>query len=136
MVYLWKGVFAVQFTYSCTVPAIKMSVLMFYWRIFPVPRFKYTLYFCAFLAIGWFIGVMVVNFVSCDPLDYFWLQYSEDAHATGTCIDLEGYFMGNGIAECITDFIILATPFYQVIHLQMATPQKIAVMAIFGLGAL
>ena len=125
-----------EWAYSCTIPAIKMSVLMFYRRIFPVPRFKWVLYFCSFLALGWFVGVMVVNFVACFPMDHFWLQYDTTIHHEGTCINLEGYFMGNGIAECITDFVILAAPFSQVLKLQMALPQKIAVMGIFGLGTL
>lgn len=32
-----------EFVYSSTIPAIKMSVLMFYRRIFPVHRFNYAL---------------------------------------------------------------------------------------------
>ncbi|KAJ5116812.1 hypothetical protein N7456_001160 [Penicillium angulare] len=130
---MFKLVFAMEFIYSSTIPAIKMSVLMFYRRIFPIRRFSYALYGCAFLALGWFIGVMVVNFVQCFPYAYFWKQYG-DPNAKGKCIAVEDYFMGNGIAEAITDFIILVTPFYQVWKLQMPTSQKIAVSAIFGLG--
>ncbi|KAJ5179643.1 hypothetical protein N7492_002853 [Penicillium capsulatum] len=127
-------VFAMEFVYSCTIPAIKMSVIMFYHRIFPISRFTYMLYFCSFLALGWFIGVMIVNLVQCRPIDYFWLKYA-DPNAKGTCIDVEAYFMGNGIAEAVTDWIILATPFHEVWKLHMPTPQKLAVMGIFGLGA-
>lgn len=124
-----------EFVYSCTIPAIKMSVIMFYHRIFPIPRFTYMLYFCAFLALGWFIGVMVVNLVQCHPMNYFWKQY-EDPTAKGKCINVEAYFMGNGIAEAVTDWIILAVPFHEVWKLNMPMAQKLAVMGIFGLGAL
>lgn len=44
--------------------------------------------------------------------------------------------MGNGIAEAITDFIILCAPFYHVWKLHMPTPQKLAVVGIFSLGLL
>lgn len=128
-------IFAMEFVYSCAIPAIKMSVIMFYHRIFAVSNFKYVLYFCTFLVMGWFIGVMVVNLVQCNPPQYFWEQFG-DPNAEGECIDVEGYFMGNGIGEAITDFIILGAPLYQVWKLQMPTPQKFALAGIFGLGAL
>ncbi|CAL5872881.1 uncharacterized protein PFLUO_LOCUS7150 [Penicillium psychrofluorescens] len=123
-----------EFVYSCTIPAIKMSVIMFYHRLFPVPRFTYLLYFCTFLALGWFVGVMVFNLIQCHPYSYFWEQYG-DTGAQGSCLDVEAYFMGNGIAEAITDFIILCAPFHEVWKLHMPTPQKLAVIGIFGLGA-
>lgn len=128
-------VFVMEFVYSCTIPAIKMSVIMFYHRLFPVPRFTYLLYFCTFLALGWFVGVMVFNLIQCHPYSYFWEQYG-DTGAQGSCLDVEAYFMGNGIAEAITDFIILCAPFHEVWKLHMPTPQKLAVIGIFGLGAL
>lgn len=124
-----------EFVYSCAIPAIKMSVIMFYHRIFSIFRFNLLLYACSFLVIGWFIGVMVVNLVQCHPTPYFWEQYgSKDVK--GSCIDVEAYFMGNGIAEAITDFIILCAPFYHVWKLHMPTPQKLAVAGIFSLGLL
>lgn len=128
-------VFAMEFVYSCTIPSIKMSVIMFYHRIFSVRRFNYVLYFCSFLVIGWFIGVMVVHLVQCQPIPHIWEKF-EDPPGEGHCIDIEAFFMGNGIAEAITDFVILGTPFYQVWKLWMPTPQKFAVMGIFALGTL
>ncbi|PKY04108.1 hypothetical protein P168DRAFT_297039 [Aspergillus campestris IBT 28561] len=131
---MYQLVFAMEFIYSCTIPAIKMSVIMFYHRIFAISHFRYILYMCSFLAIGWFVGVMVVNLVQCKPTQYLWKQFAEPP-GKGECIDVQAYFMGNGIAEAVTDFIILGAPFYEVYKLQMPTPQKLAVMCIFGLGA-
>lgn len=68
-------------------------------------------------------------------MNYFWKQY-EDPTAKGKCINVEAYFMGNGIAEAVTDWIILAVPFHEVWKLNMPMAQKLAVMGIFGLGAL
>lgn len=124
-----------EYIYSCAIPTIKMSVILFYHRIFSVARFNYVLYFCSFLVIGWFIGVIVVNLVQCNPTPYFWKQYA-DPNAKGKCLDVEGYFMGNGIGEAITDFLILCAPFREVYKLQMRTAQKLALAGIFGLGAL
>ncbi|KAK2810703.1 hypothetical protein FQN50_002746 [Emmonsiellopsis sp. PD_5] len=123
-----------EYVYSCAIPAIKMSVIMFYRRIFSVRNFNYVLYICTFLVLGWFVAVMVVPVVQCQPIPYLWEQF-EDPNAQGKCIDVEGFFMGNGIAEAITDFIILGAPFYHVWNLWMPTAQKLAVMGIFALGA-
>jgi hypothetical protein len=124
-----------EFVYSCAIPAIKMSVILFYRRIFSVRNFNYALYFCTFLVLGWFAAVMVVAVVQCRPLSFLWEQF-EDPNAKGSCIDVETFFLGNGIAEAITDFIVLGAPFYHVSKLWMPTAQKLAVMGIFALGAL
>ena len=124
-----------EFVYSCAIPAVKMSVIMFYRRIFSVRNFNYVLYFCTFLVLGWFAAVMVVHVVQCRPLRHLWEQF-EHPDAEGECIDVEAFFMGNGIAEAITDFIILGAPFYHVWKLWMPTAQKLEVMGIFALGAL
>ncbi|KAK2767052.1 hypothetical protein FQN54_006370 [Arachnomyces sp. PD_36] len=132
MVVMYKLIFAMEFVYSCAIPAIKMSVIMFYHRIFAVSNFKYVLYFCTFLVLGWFVAVMVVNIVQCQPYQYLWEQF--DPNAKGKCIDVELYFLWNGICESVTDFIILGAPFHEVWKLHMPRAQKLALAGIFGLG--
>ena len=127
--------FAVEFVYAAAIPAVKMSVIMFYSRIFAVDSFKWAFYFCTFIVVGWWIGVTVTVAVQCKPYQHLWLQYV-DPTAKGECIDLYGFFLGNGIAEAITDFIILIVPIPMVWQLQMPTGQKLAVLGIFFLGGL
>lgn len=61
-----------QFIYAFSSPAIKLSLLVFYWKIFPTRTVRNGVYFLSFCCIGWFIGTMVFPFYgrpSHGPLD-------------------------------------------------------------------
>lgn len=117
--------------YATAVTCTKVSILLFYRRIFGI---KYSLYLCLFLTIGYWITVIVTINVGCRPLDYFWRRYT-DLTAVGTCIDIPKFFFGNGIAAMLIDVIILCVPVPIVWGLQMPTSQKLAVVSILLLGS-
>lgn len=124
-----------EFIYTNAIPSVKMSVILTYHRIFSVHRFNYMLYFCTFLVMGWWLGVLITTSVQCRPYSHLWEQLV-DPTAKGMCIDTYAFFLGNGIAEAATDFIILAVPIPLVWKLRMPMAQKIAVIGIFLLGGL
>lgn len=117
------------------VPTTKLSIIMFYHRIFPVRPVTYALYFCAFLVIGWWLAVYIIIVVQCRPVSYFWEQYV-DPTAPGECINIYKFFIGNASASVVTDFIILLVPLPSVWQLKMPIVQKLAVCGIFLLGGL
>lgn len=48
-----------QYIYGFSSPAIKLSLLVFYWRVFPTPLVRNGVYFLSFCCVGWFIAIMV-----------------------------------------------------------------------------
>lgn len=128
---IWKLLYAYVMIYATAVTCTKVSILMFYRRIFGI---KSSLYVCLFLAIGYWITIIVTINVGCRPLDYFWRRYT-DLTAVGTCIDIPKFFFGNGIAAMLIDVIILCVPVPIVWSLQMPTSQKLAVVSILLLGS-
>ncbi|KAL2005210.1 hypothetical protein VTN00DRAFT_2420 [Thermoascus crustaceus] len=128
-----KTLWAYEWAYGAVVPTIKLSIIMFYHRIFPIRSVTYILSFCAFLVISWWLAVYVICLVQCRPISFFWMQYI-DPTAQGQCIDIYKFFIGNGAASVITDFIILLVPLPNVWQLQMPAIQKLAVCGIFLLG--
>lgn len=48
-----------QYIYGFSSPAIKLSLLIFYWRVFPTRLIRNGVYFLSFCCIGWFIAIMV-----------------------------------------------------------------------------
>lgn len=126
---------AYEFLYGSVIPLTKLSIIFFYYRLFPVPFFRKVLYFVLFLVIGWWIAIIVVAIFQCRPYSYFWNQYV-DPTATGKCINIESFFIGNGAASVVTDFIILMTPIPMVWRLQMPVMQRLSVLGIFFLGGL
>lgn len=61
-------IFAYVILYATTVPMVKLSVLLLYRRIF---RLTWTLYFCAFLSLGYAISVSTTISVACVPSSFF-----------------------------------------------------------------
>ncbi|OCK82620.1 hypothetical protein K432DRAFT_471464, partial [Lepidopterella palustris CBS 459.81] len=131
-IHIWKLLYAYVMIYATAVTLTKVSILMFYRRIFGI---TYSLYLCLFFAIGYWITIIVVINVGCRPLSYFWMRYT-DPSAVGTCIDIPKFFFGNGIAAMLIDVIILCVPIPIVWGLQMPTSQKLAVVSILLLGSL
>ncbi|KAJ5114308.1 hypothetical protein NUU61_000067 [Penicillium alfredii] len=125
-----KILVAYVYIYLLLMPMIKLSILMFYWRIFGM---NWMIWVCLALSIAWAIGCAVAFSCSCRPLSYFWSQF-EDPKGGKCVIDLYGFYIGNAAVNVLTDFLILFVPIPLVWKLQMRKGQKIAVSSIFLLG--
>ena len=82
-----------------------------------------------FLVFAWFIAVLLVSIFSCAPIHGYW-----DRTVPATCIDTRAFYLGNSIANILTDVIILALPIRMIWHLQTSRSQKALLTVVFGLG--
>ncbi|CDM29535.1 hypothetical protein DTO013E5_5138 [Penicillium roqueforti] len=128
---VWKILFAYVMIYATAITFTKSSIVFFYGRIF---NFRWSLGFCMFLVLGYWVTIIVTVAVACRPLPYFWLAYT-DPTAVGVCIDVPKFFFGNGIAAMLIDVIILCMPMPTIYKLQMQSSQKLAVVGILLLGS-
>ncbi|OQD90663.1 hypothetical protein PENANT_c001G09303 [Penicillium antarcticum] len=116
--------------YVAVVPLIKLSVLLFYQRIFGMTK---MMWFCVFLTVGYVISCYIAFLVCCRPVSYYWSQYIDPTG--GKCIfNLYPFYIGNAAANVTTDVIILLVPVPLVWKLQMRTSQKFMLCGIFMLG--
>ncbi|KAL4862831.1 hypothetical protein BDV12DRAFT_206977 [Aspergillus spectabilis] len=127
-----KIIFAYVILYATTVPMVKLSVLLLYRRIF---RLAWTLYICAFLSIGYTISVTTSISLACVPTSYFWTQWVDPTNGGKCRINLYLFYLWNGVANLLTDVIILCIPIPIVWRLQMHRSQKLAISGIFLLGS-
>ncbi|PTU22027.1 hypothetical protein P175DRAFT_0477858 [Aspergillus ochraceoroseus IBT 24754] len=124
-------IFAYVVLYATTVPMVKLSVLLLYRRIF---RLTWSLYLCAFLSIGYAISVSTTISLACVPTSYFWTQWV-DPLSGGQCrVNLYNFYLWNGVANLLTDVIILCLPAPILWKLQMPKSEKLAISGIFLLG--
>ncbi|KAK6837688.1 hypothetical protein RU639_001319 [Aspergillus parasiticus] len=126
-----KIIFAYVILYATTVPMVKLSVLLLYRRIF---RLTWTLYFCAFLSVGYAISVSTTISLACVPSSFFWTQWVYPLSGGYCRINLYQFYLWNGVANLFTDVIILCLPMPIVWSLQMPKGQKWAISGIFLLG--
>ncbi|KAK5652250.1 hypothetical protein OQA88_10747 [Cercophora sp. LCS_1] len=119
-----------QMTYKISLQATKVSLLLFYVRIFHhISWFKKVSYvFITFLLVYLF-ATTVVSLVQCQPIATAW-----DSSRTGKCIDLISFFVFNGSFAVVTDIIVLILPLPLVWGLQLPLGQKLALVPVFGIG--
>ncbi|KAK0109151.1 hypothetical protein ONS96_002976 [Cadophora gregata f. sp. sojae] len=128
---IWKILFAYVMIYALAVSFTKLSIVLFYRRIFGM---NLGLWLCTFLVVAYCVTVIVTILVSCQPLEYFWTQYTTPG-ATGHCINVSLFFFANGIWAMLVDVCILVVPVPVILKLQMPKSQKMAVMLILLLGS-
>ena len=69
--------------------------------------------------------------------DRFSADVSPEEKATYKCtVDAQKFFIGNSVANFLTDIAILTLPIPSIWALQLPTSKKIAVLSILMLGAL
>lgn len=109
---------------------VKLSVLLFYLRVFPpYRRTRYTIYaliaYCTFyywLAFGAVVGL-------CNAKNRDW-----DINSTMNCFAHGPLLIAIGAMDLVSDFLVLAFPVPFLIKLQLSWPQKIYLLVVFGAG--
>lgn len=118
--------------YGITLMLIKFSMLRFYARIFAKNQaFYWSVRAAALIIFLWMVSVVLETFLLCRPLAYNW-----DTTIDGVCGNRQAVYVGAGVSNMITDFIVLLLPVPFVWKLQMRTASKVGLLAIFGLGIL
>ncbi|KAF5635262.1 Pth11-like integral membrane [Fusarium tjaetaba] len=130
---IYKILFGYTFLYSASCAVIKISILLFYSRIFLSTErlFPLSMKFGYFLSISYPIVVWVTMGNVCRPLNHFWTQF---AGTEGTCIDINTFFLALGIINMINDFYILLIPIPHIFRLQMSLRKRIGIAGILMLG--
>jgi len=117
--------------YDITQNTVKLSILLFYLRIFPSDRFRFwtkaLMIWISLRTISFFIAVCL----QCNPVDAIW-----DLNVKGKCVNaLALVFAGAGfsIAEDIC-IILLPIPCLQTLNLSFK--RRLALIFMFALGSL
>ncbi|KAJ5179569.1 hypothetical protein N7492_002779 [Penicillium capsulatum] len=130
MVTLKKMLFSALVIYLFALFLIKMTILMFYRRIFGMSRLNWI---GMFLSVSWLLGSLIA-LVSCpSPPSYFWM---EAANPKGGHFryPFYNYYIGNSASNVVSDAFILVVPIPAVWRLNMRVTQKLLVSSLLLLG--
>ncbi|KAJ5490512.1 hypothetical protein LT330_008552 [Penicillium expansum] len=130
MVIMKKILFAYLIVYLFELLLIKVSILMFYRRIFGM---NWMIWATLLISHGWCIASMIAAICSCEPISYFWNEII-DPTAGSYRYNFYYYYVGNAAANVVTDVLILLVPIPVIWNLQMRTTQKIGVCGVLLLG--
>ena len=126
---LLRVVYLVNLMYIAALTLIKLSVLMFYVRVFKVVRiYQIALWLAGFLVVAWGITVLLINLLACIPIKKNW-----DPSVSGHCIDRHYLLL---IPNILTDFILLILPMPMLWPIQLSFRRKIGLCGLFAAGYL
>ncbi|KAG7004638.1 hypothetical protein G7Y79_00024g055880 [Physcia stellaris] len=115
--------------YGVSITAVKLSVLLFYRRVFSTAPFRRRIIVLAILVLAWFVVNNLLGAFQCIPVRKAW-----EPEIPGRCINFLDFFIGIQVPNIILDALILALPVRAVLQLQMSKKKKISVLAVFLLG--
>jgi len=103
---LYQTTYAFVIVYITCISATKVSILLFYRRIFGTNAVWYVV---LGLTCAHWAEVTITWLAGCQPTEYYWKQYTDPA-ATGKCIDAPLFYFVNGIIGLVIDVAILLVP--------------------------
>ena len=117
--------------FPLTVTPAKISLLLFYVRIFCVSKFRVCAYLVGSFVLALGITVFFEAFFQCSPISYIW-----DKSITGVCVNQPTFYRLVSLLNVLTGILILVLPMPLVWRLHVPRGQKIALTGVFLLGGL
>lgn len=111
---------------------IRVSILLFYLRIFRTPRDKAIITWTLAVVVLFSFTLFFPIVFQCSPVDYLWLQW--DGTREGRCVDFRAFVWAATSIGIALDFwtVLIACSF--VSHLRLPLKKKIMVSSMFTVG--
>ncbi|KAH6629844.1 hypothetical protein C7974DRAFT_359898 [Boeremia exigua] len=122
-----------ELLYLASVALTKISILLFYLRIFPQKSLRKKIYFTIGLCIAYIIAFVIATALQCLPIRFAWERWDGEHH--GKCIDLNADAWCSAAGNIVLDLIVILLPMKQLMKLKMDRWRKFGVMLMF-LGGL
>lgn len=123
-------VYICEIFYVLTISLVKISILIFYLRVFPTQAFRVRCWaVIAFIAAG-SIAFMFATIFQCSPISFV---FNKNLHG-GKCVNFNTATWVNGAFNIFQDLLIIALPISEVRKLQLEVKKKISLYIMFALG--
>ncbi|KAF5002450.1 hypothetical protein FDECE_10636 [Fusarium decemcellulare] len=123
--------FLMSLTYAFSIASSKLSILLFYWRIFKQSAIRIPIKVMIGITIAWIILRTFMLIFHCIPVQAYWDKSITDANCA---INDTAYFFGTCLTHFVMDIVILALPIIEVFKLRLRLGQKLAITALFVIG--
>ncbi|KAL8951739.1 MAG: hypothetical protein Q9222_002318 [Ikaeria aurantiellina] len=119
----------VQIIFATAISVTRLSLLVFYHRLFPVKRFTIVATITGCVMVAWWIAFIFAIIFSCIPVASYW-----NKAIVGHCLDEHTLSWGVTGTELATNMIMLILPIPWLWHLHLEWTKKLALIGIFMLG--
>lgn len=125
-------VYVCEVLYIITIGLVKVSILLFYLRVFPLK----SLHLASWTMIGYCVAstlaFLLVTIFQCHPIEYVW---NKDLKS-GKCVNYNAAAWANAAINIQQDLLIILLPVNAMRRLQLNLKKKIGMYAMFGVGGL
>ncbi|KAI8948657.1 hypothetical protein F4801DRAFT_441755 [Xylaria longipes] len=128
---LQKLTFIGTILYGIGSTSIRLSVIIFYFRIFPTKTVRRGGYILAAVCLAWFVSIEALNLATCKPIAYMW-----DRSIKGRCISAPEGVIIPGAANVIIDAVTVTLPIREVKKLNLSREKKLVVFGVFLIGGI
>ncbi|KAI9843165.1 MAG: hypothetical protein M1838_002753 [Thelocarpon superellum] len=128
---VFKALYSFLIIYGLEIALVKISILLFYLRIFPARKFRRLCIGFIVFTVGSAMSIVLVAIFQCDPISEYWTRNN-----SGTCINPYKWLMAEGGITLFINASLLILPIPLVWRLQLKLPQKLGVLGFFCAGSL
>lgn len=127
-----QNFYIIQISWNTAIPIVKLSVLCFLKRMFPVQSMRTICHAMMWWLLVWYIAFQTTTIFQCLPVYRVW---EKDA-TEGSCIDFVPFVMTLAATNFALDILMFLLPIRQLWKLHLSVPQKLKLSITFGLGVL
>lgn len=128
-----QSLFVIVLLYPLVVALVKSSTLLLYSHLLGVRSdVRMQIRIASGIVWGWAVGVALSTLFICTPMAFNW----NPSLPQGRCGHQDAFYIAGGIANTITDVMVIVLPMPHIWSLQMPASQKAAVSGVFALGTL
>ncbi|KAK8171806.1 hypothetical protein BKA80DRAFT_316849 [Phyllosticta citrichinensis] len=125
---LLKINFTAQVAYLWSLTLIKISILLFYRRIFAVRKHQIAIKVVFVFVLLWWFIFFTLMCTKCNPVSHWWTNIL-------SCGSFHAEFIACAAANSLIDILVLAIPVWGISGLGLQRKQKISVGALFLTGS-
>ncbi|KAI0433528.1 50S ribosomal protein L36e [Xylaria sp. FL1042] len=121
-----------EILYFLLLALTKTSLLFFYLRVFPSPRFQRLCYVTMGVVVASGIAFTLTAIFYCMPISYIWTGWTGETK--GHCLNFNAFAWSHAVTSIAQDLWIIALPIPSLLKLQLGTRRKFHLILMFSVG--
>lgn len=124
-------VYLLELLYGLTLDFVKVSILLFYLRVFPIKSVRLASWAMIMYCIAGALAFSLATTFQCEPVAYAW---DKDIQG-GRCINYKAVAWAYAAVTLQQEILIILLPISALRNLQLCWKRKLGMYATFGVGS-
>lgn len=127
--YFWD-----ELVYLAVLPVTKISILLFYLKIFPKREVKIAIWVLIGFNLAYLVVFEIISIFQCRPIAGAWLAWDGTFEATCNDINMQGWMAA--ALNLVLDLSVIILPLPELAGLSLSLRKKIQILSMFCVGFL